>query len=137
MKKLTLDNLNLKEKKILLRVDLNSAVFRGKIIESDRIKAHSRTIKELVRNKSSVVILAHQGSPGKKDFISLRQHVKILNKYVKVKFIDDTIGKKAVDSIKNLKKGEILLLENVRFLKDEFNPSIRNKFVKILKPLFD
>ena len=137
MKNLILNNLNLKGEKILLRIDLNSAVFKGKVIESDKIEAHSRTIKELVKKKCSVVLLSHQGSPGKKDFISLRQHAKILNKYVKVKFIEDTIGKRAVNAIKELRKGEVLLLENVRFLKDEFKPSIRNKFVKTLKPLFD
>ena len=94
MKLKTLSNLNLKGKRVLLRVDLNCAVFKGKIIESSRIKAHSRTIKELVKKKAKVIVLAHQGQPGKKDFISLRQHSKILNKYVKVKFIDKTIVKK-------------------------------------------
>jgi len=84
MKLKNLNSLNLKGKKILLRVDLNCAVFNGRVIESDRIKAHSKTIKELVKKKAKVIVLAHQGQPGKEDFISLRQHSKILNKYVKV-----------------------------------------------------
>jgi len=137
MKFKTLDNLKLNNKKILLRVDLNCAVLNGRIIESARIKAHSRTIKEIVKKKASVVILAHQGRPGKKEFISLKQHSRILNKYIKVKFVNDIIGRKAIKSIKNLNNGEVLLLENVRFLKDEFKSSIKNKFVKTLKPLFD
>jgi len=137
MKLKTLSDLNLKNKRVLLRVDLNCAVFNGKIIESDRIKAHSETIKELVKKKAKVIVFAHQGNPKEKDFISLRQHSRILNKYVKVKFIDNTMGKKAVKAITNLKEGEALLLENVRFLKDEFKPSTKNKFVKTLKPLFD
>ena len=101
MKLKTLSDLNLKNKRVLLRVDLNCAVFNGKIVVSDRIKAHSETIKELVRKKNKVVVLAHQGQPRKGDFISLRQHSGILNKYVKVKFVDDIIGKRFLDEIKN------------------------------------
>ena len=134
MKLRTIKSLKLKGKKILLRVDLNSDFRNKKITESDRIKAHSKTIGWFLRKKASVVILAHQDS-GKK--ISLKQHARILNKYVKIKFVNDTLGKKALKSIKKLKPGEALLLENVRFLKEEFLPSIKNKFVKILAPLFD
>jgi len=137
MKNLTLDKLDLLGKKVLLRIDLNSDIYRGKVVESNRIKTHSKTIKELVKKKAKIVILAHQGSPGKKDFISLRQHSGILNKYVKVRFIDDIIGKKALNAIKGLKNGGVLLLENVRFLKEEFSPSTNNRFVKIMKNLFD
>jgi phosphoglycerate kinase len=133
----TLDKLNLSGKRVLLRVGFNSDVFKGKVIESPRIKASVKTIKELVKKKAKVVLISHQGRPGKKDFVSLKQHAKFLNKYVKAKFVNDTIGKKAIKSIKNLKKGEVLLLENTRFLKDEFKPSLKNKFVKNLNPLFD
>lgn len=132
MKFKTLDDLELNNKKILLRVDLNSGIYRGKVVESDRIKAHAKTIKELLRKEARVVILSHQGDLGKKDLISLKQHSKLLNKYVKVKFINEIIGKEAIKEIKNLNSGEALLLENVRFLKDEFKPSTKNKFVKTL-----
>ena len=71
MKFKTLDDLELNNKKILLRVDLNSGIYRGKVVESDRIKAHAKTIKELLRKEARVVILSHQGNPGKKDLISL------------------------------------------------------------------
>lgn len=132
----SIKDLNLKDKKILLRVDLNSDVHKGRIIESDRIKAHAETIKFLLKKKARVVILAHQGSKGEKDFVSLKKHSKYLNKYVKVRFIKDIIGKKAIREIKNLKSGRALLLENVRFLKEEFKPG-KNKFVKNLAPCFD
>jgi len=130
MKSITLDKLNLKGKKVLLRIDINSAIFRRKVVESDKIKAHSRTIKELVKKNARVVILAHQGQPRGRNFISLKQHAKILNKYVKIKFIDDTLGKKALNAIKNLRNKEALLLENIRFLKEEFRPSTKNRFVR-------
>ena len=122
MKFKTIKNLNLKNKKVLLRVDFNSDVVKGRILESDRIKAHSETIKYLLNKGARVVILSHQGTPGEKDFTSLKRHSKFLNKYVKVKFVKDIFGKKAIKAIKNLKSGNALLLENIRFHKDEFKP---------------
>ena len=124
---------NLHGKKILLRVDLNCDVQHGKIVESERIKEHVRTIKFLQSKKAKIVILAHQGNLGEKTCASLRQHAKFLNKYAKVKFVIETIGKKAWLEISELKNGEALLLENVRFLKDENNPSTNNSFVKFFK----
>jgi len=124
---------NLHGKKILLRVDLNCDVQHGKIVESERIKEHARTIKFLQGKKAKIVILAHQGNLGEKNCASLRQHAKFLNKYAKVKFVIETIGKKAWLEISELKNSEALLLENVRFLKDENYPSANNSFVKFFK----
>lgn len=134
---LTIDDFDFKGKRVLLRVDLNSAVVNGKIILSDRIVEHAKTIKELIGKKAKVVVLAHQGRPGDKDFISLKQHARLLNKYVKIKFVDDIIGSKAIKAIEDLKTGEALLLDNVRFLKEELDYKKGNKFVKKLKPLSD
>jgi phosphoglycerate kinase len=128
---------NLSGKRVLLRVDLNSNVINGKVAESDRIRAHSETIKFLLKEKAKVVVIAHQGSPGERDFISLKQHAKLMNKYVRVKFVRDIIGKKAIKEIKNLKYGEAILLENIRFLKEEFKPEKKNRLVKNLAPWFD
>lgn len=137
MKFRAIKNLNLKDKLVLLRVDFNSDVVKGKVLESDRIKAHSETIKFLLDKKAKVVILAHQGNKGEKDFTSLKKHSKFLNKYVKVKFVKDIIGKKAINSIKNLKSGMAILLENVRFLEDEFKPGKNNRLVRGLAHWFD
>lgn len=134
---LTIDDFDFEGKRVLLRVDLNSVVVNGKVKISDRIIEHAKTIKELIEKKARVVVLAHQGRPGDKDFISLKQHAKLLNKYVKIKFVDDIIGDKAIIAIKNLKNGEALLLDNVRFLKEELDYKKGNKFVERLKPLFD
>ncbi|MAG07591.1 phosphoglycerate kinase [Candidatus Pacearchaeota archaeon] len=132
----TIDNLNVKDKRVLVRIDLNSALGGKKIVENLRFREHAKTINELKRQGAVVVILAHQGRPGKKNFISLKQHARIFSKYSKVKFVDDVAGRKAVAAIHRLKSGEALLLENVRFLKDEFS-SNGGKFVKTLTPLFD
>lgn len=134
---LTLDDFDVKGKRVLLRVDLNSPVIKGKVILSDRIIEHVKTIKELCRKKAITVILAHQGRKGEEDFISLRQHAKLLNRFAKVKFVEDIIGEKAINEIKSLKNGEALLLENVRFPKEEADTSENNRFIKRLAPLFD
>ncbi len=125
----TLSDFNFKNKIVLLRADLNSNIKNKKIILSERIKESAKTISELKRKKAKVVVIAHQGRPGKSDFLSLKQHGKMLNKYTKIKFIPNTIGKKAKKAIQNLKPGNAILLENLRFLKEEFHPG-KNKLVK-------
>ncbi len=121
----TIESFNFKNKVVLLRADLNSDVCKGKVVLSERIKESSETISELKRKGAKIIILAHQGRPGGKDFISLKQHAKQL----KVKFVEDVIGKKAEDAIANLKKGDVILLDNVRRLKEEFKPG-KNALVK-------
>lgn len=132
----TIKNLDLKEKAVILRIDINTEIVKGKVQDNPRFKAHSETINFLKKKKAKVIILAHQGNPGGHDFTSLEQHAKILNKYTKIKFVKDIIGEKAINSIQNLKNGEALLLENIRFLKDEFYPG-NNKFIKILSEKAD
>ena len=128
----TLKDFNFKGKNVLLRADLNSDVKKGKVLMSERIKESSKTINFLKRKKAKIVVIAHQGRPGKTDFLSLKQHAALLNKFTKIKFVDDILGKKAEKAIKNLKKGEAILLDNVRFEKDEFNPGKKdNKLLKL------
>ncbi|MBD3312252.1 phosphoglycerate kinase [archaeon] len=133
----TIKDYELASKKVLLRVDFNSPIVEGKIELNDRFMAHVETIKKLVEQKARVTVMAHQGRPGDDDFTSLEQHAELLNKQVKARFIKDVIGDKAVKAIKSLKDGEVLLLDNVRSLKQEFKPSTSNKMVKTLAPLFD
>src|SRR4030043_913758 len=101
-KYLILDDVNVKDKVVLVRVDFNSSVDpeTKKILEDVRIRAHAETtIKELVKKGAKVVILAHQGRKGDPDFIALKQHAEILDKYLlgkSVEFVDDVIGEKAV-----------------------------------------
>lgn len=119
----TLYKTHVKDKTILLRVDINVPYDEktGKICDSDRLKEHAKTIKELSDNGAKLVVLSHQGRKGDPDFINLDQHAELLKKHVgkDVKFVDDIIGDKAKEAIKSLRSGEILLLNNVRFLEDE------------------
>jgi phosphoglycerate kinase len=133
-----LKDFDLKGKRVLLRADLNSDVKGGKVVLGERIKEAVRSILALKKKGATVVVLAHQGNPGKADFLSLRQHAKLLNKYIKVKFVADVCGIKAVTAINDLKSREVLLLENVRFVEDEFKPKKwGNILIKNLVPMFD
>ena len=121
---LTLDDLEVKNKVVLVRVDFNSPIDpeTKKIIDDSRIRAHGEsTIKELAEKGAKVVVLAHQGRKGDSDFIPLKQHAEILAKVLgkPVKYVDDLYGEKAKEAIKELKSGEILVLENVRMFDAE------------------
>ncbi len=141
----TLDDLRPSGKKVLVRVDFNSPVDpeSGAILDDTRIKSHVETINELAED-NAVVLISHQGRPGEKDFISLEQHAHILSKVLDkdVMFIDDVIGPAARQLIKNLKKGDILLLDNTRLVSEEILEALPEKhaktfFVRRLAPLFD
>ena len=121
---LTLDDFDFKGKTVLVRVDFNSPIDLNtkKVLDDTRIKAHGETtIKELSQKGAKVVVLAHQGRPGDPDFTPLKEHAQILGKILgkPVKYIDDVFGEKAQKAIKDLKKGEILVLDNVRNFTDE------------------
>jgi phosphoglycerate kinase len=120
----TLDDFEVKNKVVLVRVDFNSPVNHEtkKIIDDSRIRAHGEsTIKELSEKGAKVVVLAHQGRKGDSDFIPLKQHAEILAKVLgkPVKYVDDLYDEKAKAAIKELKSGEILVLENVRMFDAE------------------
>ncbi len=144
-KYLTLDDFNVKDKTVLVRVDFNSPVDpeTKKVLDDSRIRAHGETtIKELATKDAKVVILAHQGRKGDPDFIPLKQHSEILSKVLNkpVKYVDDVFGEKAKDAIKTLMGGEILVLENVRFFAGETKDGTaedhaKTDLVKNLAPL--
>jgi phosphoglycerate kinase len=118
---LTLDDVKVDSKRVLVRVDINSPMKPGtdEIIDDSRIVAILDTLKDL--EKAKVAVLSHQGRPGEADFTSMQPHARVLQKYLgaRCKFIDDIIGPAAIESIRKLKNGEVLLLENVRFLSEE------------------
>ncbi|MEZ0319002.1 MAG: phosphoglycerate kinase [Pyrobaculum sp.] len=110
-----------KGKVVFIRIDINSPIANGKILDDYRMRAHSQTLKMASEAGSKVVVLAHQGRPGQDDFTSLEIHKPYLEKYVgkPIKFVDDVVGPEARRQIRELKDGEILLLENVRMLSEE------------------
>jgi phosphoglycerate kinase len=146
-KHLTLDNVKVKGKTVLLRVDFNSPIDpkTHKILDDSRIRAHGKTtINELATKGAKVVVLAHQGRKGDPDFTPLKQHAEALSKILgkPVKYVDDVFGEKAKDAIKKMKDGEILVLENVRTFAGETKDGTpedqaKTELVKNLAPLAD
>lgn len=131
----SIKKINLKGKRIILRVDINSDIKKGKIKNFERLNAIIKTLKYLKSKKAITVILAHQARPNEKNFTSLKPHADYLNKKIKIKFVKDIINDKTINAIKSLKEGDILLLDNVRKLKEEMKPNA--KYTKILARYFD
>ena len=144
---LTLDDVSLTGKLVLVRVDFNSPVDpeTKKILDDTRIRSHGKTtIKELVDRGAKVVVLAHQGRPGEPDFVPLKEHAEILGKILgkPVKYVDDVFGEKAQEAIRGLKNSEVLVLENVRTYADERKKGTpedhaKKEMVRKLAPLAD
>ena len=120
----TLDDLSVKGKTVLLRVDINQPVERGtgRLKDTTRIKASIPTIRELSDQGAKVVILAHQGSDIEYgNFYTTEPHAKVLSELLgrPVAFIDDVCGPTARMHIQGLADGGVLLLDNVRFVSEE------------------
>ncbi|HIH90236.1 TPA: phosphoglycerate kinase [Desulfurococcaceae archaeon] len=139
-----MDDIDVSNKKVLLRVDFNSPVKDEELLDDSRIRAHVPTIKELLEKGAAVVVISHQGRPGEDDFITLEPHAKKLSEVLgqTINFVDDVMGPEARRRIKELKPGEVLLLDNVRFLAEEninAPPEVQAKtyLVRRLAKLFD
>ncbi len=132
---------DIKSKKILLRIDINSPVINHDIIISERFKAHARTITKLSEQEARIILLAHQGRKREKDFIPLKKHAKELSKLCKkeIRYVDDIYGKDAITAINELHDGEIILLKNTREMNIETDKIDFSKthFVKNLSKLAD
>lgn len=120
----TLDEFDVSGKTVLCRVDLNQPVDRAtdSLKSIARIEASVPTIRELSDKGAKVVLLAHQGSDIEyKNFYCTRPHAKVLTQLLgrPVQWIDDVCGPTARQMIRGLKDGEILLLDNVRYVSEE------------------
>ena len=120
----TLDELSVRGKTVLCRVDINQPVDRdaGTLKSINRITACVPTIRELCDKGAKVVLLAHQGSDIEyKNFYTTKPHAAVLSSLLgkEVKWIDDVCGPAARDMIRGLHDGEVLLLDNVRFVAEE------------------
>ncbi len=117
-KLLTLENIDMENKKVFLRVDYN-VVKDGKIIDEFRVSSSLPTIKYLLEKNCSIILASHNGRPNGKrvESMSLRPVAKLLPRLLNrdVIFLDDCIGEEVQDTAKYLRPGDILLLENLRF----------------------
>ena len=119
----TLDQLQPKGKRVLVRVDLNVPMENGKVTDATRIDRILPTIREIADKGGKVILLAHFGRPknGPDEANSLRPIAKVLGEHLErpVAFAADCIGEAAEKAVAAMKDGDVLLLENTRFHKGE------------------
>ncbi|MCD6177856.1 phosphoglycerate kinase [bacterium] len=120
---LKIEDVKIKDKRVLVRVDFNVPLDKeGKIADDFRIRKTLPTIRYLKKRKSKIILISHFGRPsGKEKKYSLKIVVPLLERLLKtrVNFFHDCIGRKVQKKVNSLKEGEILLLENLRFYKEE------------------
>ena len=145
-------------KTVLVRAGIDAPVdSNGCIAGVERIRRAVPTLEELSGYGARVVVIGHQGRPGKPDFIELDQHAKTIRKLINrpwqpkkaVKYLGNLTQKRVItNKVRSLENGEILVLNNIRFMVDEVfirdKPGLRphevNKgcrFVSVLEPLID
>ncbi|MEX0764149.1 MAG: phosphoglycerate kinase [Nitrosopumilaceae archaeon] len=144
MRLLTLEDFDTKGKTVFLRVDMNSPIDPKtmEILETSRIRESTESLKDL--EEAKVVIASHQGRVGNKDYTGMESHAKVLEKILnrKIKYVEDVIGSEAQREIKNMKNGDILLLDNLRLCAEEnyeFAPAEAANTIMVsrLSKLFD
>lgn len=119
-----LDSRNFSGKRVLVRVDFNVPLNeKFEVTDDTRIRAAAKTIQKIIADGGKAILMSHLGRPkgGPEDKFSLRHIIpsvrSVLN--VPVHFAEDCIGEKAASAVAGLKDGEVLLLENLRFYKEE------------------
>jgi len=120
----TISDLNFKGKKALIRVDFNVPLDKSfKVTDDNRIRATIPTLKKILEDGGSCILMSHLGRPkeGPEEKYSLKHTISTTEALLgrPVQFAPDCIGEEAVAKAKNLKPGEVLLLENLRFYKQE------------------
>jgi phosphoglycerate kinase len=119
----TLDTLNAADKRVLLRLDLNLPLQNGRLTDLTRLERSLPTVKELVSQGAKVIILAHLGRPkGEDKALTLAPIAHALEQALSptpVHFCEDSHGPRVAKAIQALGTGEVLLLENIRFVEGE------------------
>ena len=123
MKKLTVEDLKLKDKRVLMRVDFNVPLEHGTVANDKRIRAAVPTIRYILEKGGRLILMSHLGRPkgSKVPEMSLKPCVAVLEQQLgrSVAFIDDCIGDRVDAVVEKLQAGEVLLLENLRYYKQE------------------
>ncbi|MDC0217313.1 phosphoglycerate kinase, partial [Pelagibacteraceae bacterium] len=135
-----LNNYKIKNKKILFRADLNVPVVDGVITDISRIEAIKSSIKKLTSNKNKIFLIAHFGRPKGEvvDKYSLNFILTLLRETLnldKVFFLDNFNQKSVKKTLNEMQAGNLCLIENIRFLKEEENIDLN--FAKKMSSLFD
>jgi len=124
----TIDDLELNNQRVLLRADLNAPMKQDangqmQITDDGRLRASVTTINDLRKKNAKIIILAHLGRPKgeRKPELSLKPIAKRLSELVgvSIKFIDDLSDASTLEAVDSMQSGEIIMIENIRFEKDE------------------
>ena len=133
------EKLNISNKRIIVRLDLNVPINNFKIEDNTRIKIIEPFISKLIKKKAKIILISHLGRPKGKIVkeMSLKPIFDYLQKNLvgKISFYQGEINNDAVSASKNLMPGEVLLIENIRFFKEEENDD--ENFAKNLSKLGD
>ncbi|RQH00745.1 phosphoglycerate kinase [Natrarchaeobius oligotrophus] len=139
----TIDDLE-PAQRLLVRIDVNAPVSDGVVQDNRRFARHAETIAELLADDHAVALLAHQGRPGRDTFVTLEGHADVLADHLgrNVEYVPDTFGEEALEAIRNLEAGDVLVLENARMCEEELPeeaPEVKadTEFVQTLAPEFD
>jgi phosphoglycerate kinase len=123
MDKLSVENLAIQGKRVLMRVDFNVPLENGKVANDKHIRAALPTIKYITNAGGKLILMSHLGRPKGKRLpeLSLEPCVAVLNELLgkKVRFVDDCIGKTVEAAVESLNEGDILLLQNLRYYREE------------------
>ena len=122
--KMTIEDIEVKGKKVLVRCDFNVPLIDGKITDENRLVGSLPTIKYLIENGAKVILCSHLGKPkGPDPSMSLKPVAarlsELLNKEVVFAADDEVVGDNARKAVENMKDGDVVLLENTRFRKEE------------------
>jgi phosphoglycerate kinase len=120
----TIDDINFKGKRALIRVDFNVPLDKSfNVTDDNRISSTIPTLKKILKDGGSCILMSHLGRPkeGPEEKFSLKHTIKTTEKLlgVPVQFANDCIGDEAKTKASQLKPGQVLLLENLRFYKEE------------------
>jgi len=122
-------------KRVVKRVDINSPIDeKGNIVMNPRIRRHAQSIKELSDRGAKVIVTAHQGRKGDKDFLSLEKHAGMIAELTgkNVRFVPGTDEAKVEKEISGMKPGDILILENTRMWENEEENIHENPLTRLL-----
>src|ERR1700694_4894561 len=120
----TLDQADVKGKRVLARVDLNVPMENGKVTDATRLARAAPTITEIADKGGKVILLSHFGRPkGRDPKLSLKPVAAALAEILQrpVAFAEDCVGALAEQAVKAMKPGDVLCLENTRFHREEEN----------------
>lgn len=149
----SLKDIDLKDKKVLLRLDINAPIdpVTHKIVDVTRLEKSLPTLQTLLSQNTAIAIIAHQGDTlDYQNLISMREHAELLTQMLgtKVSYVEDVCGPAAIQAVKDLNPGQIVLLGNLRYLTEEvstFENAVKLSpedmketwLLRSLAPLFD